>query len=50
VNFLARIASGIDASLHQILNATACVMRLSTRPPLPDILGKTFHQWYSMIC
>ncbi len=44
VNFVARIALGINASLHLILNATACAMCLSLQPPLPDMLAKTFCQ------
>ena len=49
VNFVARIASGIEAPWHLILNATAFAMRLSSRLPFPDMLGKISVQWYSMI-
>jgi hypothetical protein len=49
VNFLVRIASRIEAPWHQILNATAFAMRLSSCPTFPDMLGKISVQWYSMI-
>jgi hypothetical protein len=40
VNLHARIASGIDALLQRSLKAAAFAMRVSTRPPLPDMLAK----------
>ena len=50
VNFVARIASGMEAPWHLILNVTALAMRLSSRLPFPDMLGKMFCQWCSTIC
>jgi hypothetical protein len=31
---------GIDASWHHILKVVACMMHLSTCPPLPNMLAK----------
>ena len=44
VNLHARIACGTVDAGHFKMYATVAVMRLSARPPLPNMLTKTFHQ------
>jgi hypothetical protein len=49
-NLHARIACGTVDAGHFNMYATVAAMRLSARPPLPDMLTKTFHQSESRFC
>jgi hypothetical protein len=49
MNLLARIASGTVDAGHRNKYVVVCWMPLSACRPIPDMFGKIFGQWYSMI-